>query len=657
MSIIDRFFKKEERSSIANDFINANDLDYRIANVTPDTSLVLSAVQGCVRVISEDIASLPLHVYKSSKNGKEKAKDNPLYNILHLQPNEWQDSFTFFQTAMTHLLLWGNCYVEIVYKRGQVEQLFIIHPELVTKVKVNNKIWYKIKLQNEERFIKDEYMMHLMALTKDGFNGISPIQEAVDVFDLTYSAQRFGVKFFQNGMNAGGVLEHPGVLKDAAYEKLKSSFERRNGGLENSHRLMILEEGMKYTQKSVPPNHAQMLETRRFQVEDIARIFRVPLHLIQSLDHATNNNIEHQSLDFVIHTLRPWLVRWEKMFKIKLFKDTEYFAEFGVDGLLRGDYKTRMEGYSIARQNGFLTVNEIRSLENLNSVPSGDTFLQPLNMVEVGKEPAKEPQKEQKSLENREITAKNEEKPDTFMSKVVENRDKNAKNRSKVALNFRPLMQKAFEDIAKREKADIMRQLEKIKNKQPEDIITYIEKFYSTHDEYMRGKMLPVSESLAKILDEMAADEINSEPNEKNSKESAQDFTDTYIEKYIIRHKGQLISLINENREEGDPEYIELMEERVVEWVEKQPEKSSLETIIQLAGFIVSMAFFSRDRDIIWINTGNDTCPYCRNMNGTVIKKGQYFAQDGSSVLDMQINGSKRHPPLHQGCVCMVGPA
>ena len=656
MSIIDIFRKKEQRSSL-NDFVNATDLDYRMSNITPDTSLVLSAVQGCVRVISEDIASLPLHVYTTSKNGKEKAKDNPMYKLLHLQPNQWQDSFTFFQTAMTHLLLWGNCYCEIVYKKGQVDQLFLIQPDIVTKVSINNKIWYKIKLQNEERFIKDEYMMHLMALTKDGFNGISPIKEAVDVFDLTYSAQRFGVKFFQNGANAGGVIEHPGTLKEQGYNNLKKSFERRNGGLENSHRLMILEEGMKYSQITVPPNHAQMLETRKFQVEDIARIFRVPLHLIQALDHATNNNIEHQSLDFVIHTLRPWLVRWEKMFKLKLFYDTDLFAEFGVDGLLRGDYKTRMEGYSIARQNGFLTVNEIRSLENLNTVPTGDTFLQPLNMVEVGKEPTKEPQKEKKSLENRENTAKNEEKPETLMSKTVENRDKNAKNRSKVALNFRPLMQKAFEDIAKREKADIMRQLEKIKNKQPEDIIAYIEKFYSTHGEYMRGKMLPVSESLAKILDEMASDEINVEPNEKNSKQFAQEFTDSYIDKYIIRHKSQLISLINENREEGDPEYIELMEERVVEWVEKQPEKSSLETIIQLAGFIVSMAFFSRGRKLVWINTGDDTCPYCQNMNGTVIEQDQYFAKDGGTVLDMKINGSKRHPPLHQGCVCMVGPA
>lgn len=632
---------KEKRSS-ASDFLNASDLETTRVKVTPNTALVLSAVQGCVKVLSEDLASLPLFIYKSTKEGKEKAKDHPLYNVLHLLPNEYMDSFTFFQTAMTHLLLWGNAYVEIIYSKGQPQSLFLIHPAMVEKLKLNGKTWYKVKLDNGDRFIRDMYIMHLMAMTTDGFNGISPVEKACDVFDLTNYSQKFGLKFFENGANAGGVLEHPGVLDDPAYDRLKTSMNERNAGINNSHRLMILEQGMKYNKIGIPPNEAQMLETRKFQIEDIARIFRVPLHLIQSLDHATNNNIEHQSIDFVTHTLRPWLVRWERMFKIKLFYDTDYFAEFQIDGLLRGDYKTRMEGYAIGRNSGFLSANEVRSLENMNAIPDGDVYLQPLNMQPVGTVP------EQKSTiieEKRDITAEN-----------IEIRRSNAKKRSKITLSYQNLMKKAFEEIAKREKADIMRKLEQIKDKPAEDVISYLEKFYSTHDEFMRKKVYPVAENLSKIIDTLASEEIKIDSNQEESDKIARDFTDSFIEKYIIRHRSQLIGLINETREESDPEYIQDITERIDEWVEKQPEKSSLETIIQLAGFMASFRFLSNGNKLVWVNTGSDTCPFCKELDGKVVGRDQPFVTDGSSVKDMKINGAKFHPPLHEGCVCQISP-
>lgn len=646
MSFLDRLKPKKikQRSQSSQDFYSGVDLNEGIQRIDIDTSLKLSVVQGCVKVLSEDIASLPLFIYKDIKGGKEKAKDHELYNLLHLAPNAYMDSFTFFSTAMTQALLWGNCYCEIVYKKGKVESLFLLPPAKTQKMIIKGKPWYKVKVGNEDRFLRDEYVLHIMYMSKDGVSGISPIEEAADVFNLSYFVQTYSKKLFENGTNTGGVLEHPGNLSDAAGENLRKSFNI-NKGLENSHRMMILEEGMKYSKMSIPPNDAQMIESRKFQIEDIARIYRVPLHLIQSLDHATNNNIEHQSLDYVTHTLRPWLVRWERQLKLKLFFGTDYSAEFKVDGLLRGDYKTRMEGYGIGRQNGFLTVNEIRALENMNSVPEGDTFLQPLNMQELGENNQKV---EKKSTEPTEKRAKDETKD--------EKRRRFADKRHDLTLSFQPLMKKAFEAIAKREKADIMRKIEKMRDKPAEDVKDYIRKFYSTHDKFVVDKVLPVAESLSIILEQSAAEEVDSKPDKKESKKIALEFTNSYAEKYIIRHRSQLLGLVNENRADEEPEYITAIEERVGEWVEKQPEKSSLETIVQLAGFVVATSFFNRGKKIIWMNTGSDSCPYCKNLDGKIVGRDEPFVNDGSKVLDMVVSGAKFHPPLHQGCVCQIGP-
>jgi HK97 family phage portal protein len=647
MSILDIFRRKPEKRSFESDFLSGNDL-YTSDHIRKDNALQLSAVQACVRVLSETVGGLPLFVYKETDAGKEKAKDHPLYNILHLQPNEYMDSFTFFQTSMTHLLLWGNSYIEIMYKKGVPSGLFLIHPDIVTKIVVKGKPWYKIKVDNTERFLRDEYVMHLMYMTQNGVNGISPIEEASNMFDLSYSAQKYSLKFYENGLNVSGVLEHPGTIGDEARDNLIKSFSR-NQGLENSHRLLIVEEGMKFTKRNIPPNEAQMIETRKFQIEDIARIYRVPLHLIQSLDQATNNNIEHQSLDFVRYSLTPWLSRWERAFKVKLFQNSEYFAEFNVNGLLRGDYKTRMEGYSIARQNGFMSVNEIRTLENMNKIKDGDIYLQPLNMTEVGKEP----EIEKKSVQIDEKRAENAES-----KRVLEIRRANAAKRHDITQGYQDLMQKAFEAIAKREKADIMRKLEK-KNQDPNSIKDFIQDFYEKHNTYMEDKILPIAESLAVILERNIADELDSTPDIKEAQKIASNFTQDYITKYIIRHRSQLLGLIKENRDEfeaEEEEFVTVVRERITEWVEKQPDKSSLESIIQLAGFVVSAAIFNRGRKIRWFNTGSDTCKFCQELDGKIVGRDEPFVNDGQNIKGMVVNGPKLHPPLHQGCVCQIGP-
>jgi HK97 family phage portal protein len=247
------------------------------------------------------------------------------------------------------------------------------------------RLIYKYLKDGQQIILTSEQVLHIPGLGFDGIKGYSPIHMAREAIGLALATEEFGARFFGNGARPGGILEHPGVVKDP--EKLRKSWEEVYKGIKNSHKIAVLEEGMKYHEIGIPPEDAQFLETRRFQLNEICRIFRVPPHLVGDLTRATFSNIEHQSIEFVVHTIRPWLVRWEQAITKCLLREGErkiYFPKFTVDGLLRGDFKARMEGYAIGRQNGWLSANDIRELEDLNPIPEeqgGDLYLVNGNMI------------------------------------------------------------------------------------------------------------------------------------------------------------------------------------------------------------------------------------------------------------------------------------
>lgn len=254
------------------------------------------------------------------------------------------------------------------------------------------KYTYSDDITNQTYVYRPEQIFHIKGLSLDGVTGLSPISQAREAVGLSLATEEYGAKFFGNGARPGGVLEHPGILKDP--EKLRESWNKVYQGTRNSHKVAVLEEGMKYHTIGIAPEDAQFLETRKYQVNEICRIFRVPPHLVGDLERATFSNIEHQSIEFVQHTIRPWLVRWEQEISRSLLDEKErllYFAKFNVDGLMRGDYKSRMEGYAIGRQNGWLSINDIRRLEDLSLVPAdkgGDEYLVNGNMI-TATEPTK----------------------------------------------------------------------------------------------------------------------------------------------------------------------------------------------------------------------------------------------------------------------------
>ena len=358
-------------------------------SVSEKTALQTTAVYACVRILAETIASLPLHTYRYSPGGKEKVQDHPLYPLLHSEPNPEMTSFVFRETLMGHLLLWGNAYAQIIRDgRGRVLGLYPLLPSKMLVSRTDQGIlFYQYEKDGQTYFLSNQEVLHIPGLGFDGLVGYSPIAMAKNAIGMAIATEEYGAKFFANGASPGGVLEHPGVVKDPG--KIRESWNAVYQGSGNAHRVAVLEEGMKFQPIGIPPEQAQFLETRKYQLNEIARIFRIPPHMIGDLEKSSFSNIEQQSLEFVMYTLDPWVIRWEQAIQRALLSGGEkrqYFVKFNVDGLLRGDYQSRMNGYAVGRQNGWLSANDIRELENLNRISpelGGDLYLINGNMTKL----------------------------------------------------------------------------------------------------------------------------------------------------------------------------------------------------------------------------------------------------------------------------------
>lgn len=403
MGILERLGLKRQRGEPKNKY-EGNDFSLLFGRTTSGktvnerTALQTTAVYACVRILSETIASLPLHVYRYTEGGKAKDTEHVLYTLLHDEPNPDMTSFVFRETLMSHLLIWGNAYAQILRDRsGQVIGLYPLLPDQMSVHRSEKgKLYYVYNRYEEDNpnfqekgsiVLSQEEVLHIPGLGFDGLIGYSPIALAKNAVGMTLACEEYGASFFGNGANPGGVLEHPGILKDPG--KVRDSWNAVYQGTRNAHKVAVLEEGMSYKQIGIPPEEAQFLETRKFQINEIARLFRIPPHMVGDLEKSSFSNIEQQSLEFVKYTLDPWVVRFEQALKKSLLLPEEkktHFIKFNVDGLLRGDYQSRMNGYAIGRQNGWLSTNDIRELEELNPIPpeeGGDLYLINGNMTKL----------------------------------------------------------------------------------------------------------------------------------------------------------------------------------------------------------------------------------------------------------------------------------
>lgn len=365
--------------------------------VTPTSARRIAAVFCAVRIIAESVASLPLFVYRRRADGKGKDKQptNPLHRLLHDQPNPWQTSFEWLEMMTGHVCLRGNAYAEILYDgRGGIRMLIPRHPDRIRVYDITNAgigdqalVYEYQPMTGPSRFLFADEVVHIKGMSDDGLVGLSPIEEFREALGISIATEQYAGRFFANYGNPGGVLTHPSKLSKDAQARLREQWETKHTGIENAHKVAVLEEGLTWTAIGVKPQDSQLLESRKFSVTEIARIFRVPPHMLADLERATFSNIEQQSIEFVVHTLRPWLVRWEKRLAMVLLTPKErsegLFIEFSVDGLLRGDITSRYRSYAVGRQWGWLSANDVRALENMNprEDPGGDAYHEPLNMT------------------------------------------------------------------------------------------------------------------------------------------------------------------------------------------------------------------------------------------------------------------------------------
>ncbi len=639
--------------------------------VSEEGAMRLSAVYACVRVLAETVAALPLIVYERQERGKRRATETSLYTLLHDAPNPLMTAFEWRETLMGHLALWGNAYCEIEYSNGgEILALWPLRPDLMEDIRRGSQgLTYVYRLPDgKQQILPGERVFHVRGLSPDGVRGYSPVADfSRRLVGMGLAVEAYGSAFFGNGARPGGVLQHPGKLSDEAYDNLRSSWGARHEGVSNAHRVAILEEGMTFQAVGVPPEEAQFLESMKFNRTQIASIFRVPPHMIGDLERATFSNIEQQSIEFKTYTMEPWLVRWQQAINARLMSEIErprYFAEFLADALLRGDTVSRYQAHSIGRQNGWLSANDIREMENMNPVDGGDVYLIPLNMVPADGATVAPV-----------VETPDEEAPDatdeerTFLRNGVEVRATEynaAAARHRLQVAYLPLYEDVAGRVVRREANDITNAAKRLLGKgKPAEFDEWLERFWVEDEAFTRKAYAPLVRSYAAQIAELTQRETGQE-----AKGSVDGFTDAYLDEAARRHVNHLRARVRgamgERRAIGEDEPVTdealaaQIEAMLESYRENEPERVARQESVRannaLAIALYGLMQVFRKR---WITFG-DNCPYCDklagrsiDLNAFFLSVGQQFLPEGAE-LPLIPGQNIGHAPAHEGCDCMV---
>ena len=621
--------------------------------VDQNTALNLSAVWAAVNFLAGTIASLPLHLYQHTENGKQKATSNPLYRVLHSQANPMMIAYNGREAIMVHLLLWGNSYSEIIRDgAGRVIAYWPITPNRV-KPQLDDKgsLIYEITVPGGKSIILPRSkVLHVPGLGFNGLVGKSVIEVARESLGLNLAMEEYGARFFSNDARPGGVLEHPGSLDDEAFDRLNKSWASAHQGLKQSHRIAILEEGMKFHETSFTPEDSQFLQSRQYSVTEIARWFNLPPHVLKDLTRATFSNIESQAIELVVYSIRPWLVRLEQSFNSFLItreNQGRLFAEHSIQGLLRGDAAARSEYYGKLFNIGALSINDIRELENMNAVEGGDQRFVPLNMIplnQAGQLP--------------DVGKSSNEEKSLLLTEVRSDKDI-VKGRNRIQARYRRIFESIARKIVSKEVKAVRQAVKKYLGKRSaKDFIRWLDKYYETFGVEATREILPVLMAYADVIGPAAASEIGSEFEMNDDLEK---FVREYAEVFGVRHisssKGQLQALV---RDVSPDEIQEAIEERLNEWEEKRPGKIVARETVQANNAIARTVFIGLGVvKFRWLAQGRLSCPYCQELDGKVVGVDTPFIGEGDfkpkgADGSMRVRGPKFNPPLHEGCVCSV---
>lgn len=642
-------------------------------DISAETALNYSAKWNSTAILAQTLASLPLIIYKrTGETSKKRFPKHPLYDILHNQPNSEMNSFIWRETAMVHLVTWGNHYswIEFEGQGWNIKGLWPLEPSRTRmKRSDNGRIVYQYRKPNGEEIIYPDWkIFHVPGMGFNGRSGYNIINKSRQSLGLGLATEEYGSRWFGTGSHPGGILEHPGRLSDNAQDNLKKNWKAVHGGLTGAHDLGVLEEGMKYHEISTKPEEAQALETRKFQVTEEARWSGLPPHKLKDLERATFSNIEEQQIEFVMDSMRLWVTRWEQCINMQLLRADEretIFSEFLMEGLLRGDIEKRYNAYAVSRQNGWMNADEIRSRENLNPIKggSGKIYWMPLNMTDASKAGDMSFMKSEDKVEEE---GQEEEKS---IWQTLEQRGVGL--RSMRSLQWRrrtaDAYKQPFRDATKRILAVERKNVEKFAKKGfgERTIVNFnndIDEWYLSDKtkDFVRKEFAGVYKSYADEIHKIASQEINSieKPDEAFGAE-----IDKYIEhtsnRYIMSSRGQLKSEARK-AEETETDSIEAINKRLDEWDEKRPDKVANREVVDGESGIASYVYFAGGFRTRWVTIGKN-CPYCDSLEGMIIDRGGAFLMAGTAWEPIganhgpiSITSNVGHPGAHGGCDCSV---
>lgn len=623
--------------------------------VTPEGSLSCTAVLAAVQRISESIAMLALPVYRRDaerSRKKKRAPDHPLYEILHDNPNPEITSIEFRSMMQASILVRGNGYAEIERDTyGNIRGLWPLRSDRMRVMRKGGKIWYLPTINGKEYALPKERVFHIKGFSTYGIVGLSLLETCKEAIGTAQAQEQYHGRFFGNNAQPRGVLEHPGHLSENASKNLRTSWEQVHTGLSNAHRVAILEEGMAFKQTGVSNEDAQMIAGRIFSIQEIARIFNIPPHLIGELTHATFTNIEHQGLEYVTFTLGPWLVRWEQRIGKDLFTPEErkiYFAEHLVDTLLRADAKTRGEFYRILWGLGSLSPNEIRDLENMNTQgDAGDKYYVPLNFTPVEGDVAETP-----------IDDDTEGTRGVLPNYSVELRQDGSGERLRLREVWKPIFLDAAGRLVRAEIRDISQAIKKHFTRDAQSFDDWLQEYYADQGAFyglvhkiMAGPFNSYTDELARA----AALQIDEDIPEM------EEFKSGYATVFAARHGGSSIGQIRKIFQEEQEAEAEL-DARLERWNTNRAEKISDNETVRLAEAAAKTVFVFYGYKLIWRTSGS-ACPLCSLMEGRVMGRDGVFLPAGGRLdpndgetAPLTVSSNVGHAPLHAGCVCYVNP-
>lgn len=619
-------------------------------NVDRHTAMGISAVWASVRLLSESLASLPLILYRRTERGRERAINHPLYKLLHTRPNSENTPFVFKETIMGHLTLLGNGYSQKIHSKegGYVQELWPLNPENMTVSRKGGKLVYEYKKNGTSTpvFLTREQVFHIPGLGFDGIKGYSPLEMEKQALGMSIAAQRYGADFFKNFGQPGGHVEMPNHLKDKdAIERFKTTFGEAYKDWGKKHSVGILEDGATFKPITIPPNHAQFIETRKFEVTDIARIFRVPPHMIADLERATFDNIEEQGLEFIMYSLGSWIRRWEEAANLQILPkqdQEEYYFEFLIDAFLRGDIETRSRAQRTYVEMGVYSPNEIRRMENENERDGGDVYYSPMNWISNEEErPAS--------------SSVNAPQP-----KQEEKQYRAAKTRYRIAKGYEGLFESIGTKLIKREVREMKPAVDKhLKERGIDDFYVWLDKYQSGYKDVIKSNFQPAFRGLAEAVREEIADEIDITPAlSPEDEDFIGAYTTIYAQRHLSRSRASVKKTIAKAIDENLP-LDEVMAREFDHWIEGRPREIALnESVKGSNAFAKTIYSLAGVMYLRWVAQGPKSCPYCQEMNGSIIGIQNDFALSGDIIEggDKGLNLQSRvgHPPLHRGCVCQI---